>query len=169
MNKTAFENTMRFIVLVLSQVVVFNNINFLEYINPYIYLLFLVYFPYNKDTRIPFIFFSFLLGLSIDIFSDSGGVHAAATVFAAYFRPLMMRSAFGLSYDYHNIKIENTHLGQRINYLIILILTHHLILFGLEIFSFTHILLILKKALFSAIFTLILCLIFISLFSRRNT
>ena len=115
------------------------------------------------------IFSAFLLGLAIDMFSDSGGVHAAACVFVAYFRPLMMRSVFGVSYDYHNIKIEKTYFGQRINYLIILILTHHFVLFSLEIFSFAHILLILKKTLFSAIFTLIMCLIFISLFSRKST
>lgn len=160
---------LRFIILVLLQVTIFNNINFLGYINPYIYILFLILFPFDKDNRILFIFCSFLIGLTIDMFSDSGGVHAAACVTTAYFIPLMMRSIFGVSYDYHNIKIEKTYFGQRINYLIILILTHHFILFSLEIFSFAHILLILKKTLFSAIFTLILCLIFISLFSKKST
>ncbi|MCM5662646.1 rod shape-determining protein MreD [Galbibacter mesophilus] len=168
MNRSAFLNTVRFVVLVLFQVVIFNHINFLGYINPYVYILFIVFFPFDKDNRIPFIFFSFLLGLCIDIFSDSGGVHAAASVATAYARPLLMRSVFGVSYDYHHIKIEKTLFGQRINYLILLILTHHFILFGLEIFSFAHILLILKKTVFSAIFTLILCLIFISLFSRKS-
>ncbi|MDG3584076.1 rod shape-determining protein MreD [Galbibacter sp. CMA-7] len=169
MNKTTFINTVRFILLILLQVIIFNNINFLGYINPYIYILFIIFFPFDKDNRILFLFFSFLLGLSIDIFCDSGGVHAAACVCTAYCRPLMMRSVFGLSYDYHTIKIEKTHFGQRVNYLIILILTHHFILFSLEIFSFAHILLILKKTIFSAIFTLILCLIFISLFSRKSS
>ncbi|EIJ38772.1 rod shape-determining protein MreD [Galbibacter orientalis] len=169
MNNTAFVTILRFVALVILQVVIFSNINFLGYLNPYIYLLFIILFPFDKDNRILFIFSAFLLGLAIDMFSDSGGVHAAACVFVAYFRPLMMRSVFGVSYDYHNIKIEKTYFGQRINYLIILILTHHFVLFSLEIFSFAHILLILKKTLFSAIFTLIMCLIFISLFSRKST
>lgn len=169
MNKTVFINTVRFLVLVLFQVVLFNHINFLGYINPYIYILFIVFFPYNKDNRIFFILCCFLLGLYIDIFSDSGGVHAAACLVIGYLRPMMMRFVFGLSYDYYSIKIEKTHFGQRINYLLIFILTHHLILFSLEIFSFAHIVLILKKTVFSAIFTLLLCLIFISLFSRRSS
>ncbi|MEL4308640.1 rod shape-determining protein MreD [Joostella sp. CR20] len=169
MNKTIFVIILRFVLLVLLQVVIFNHINFLGYLNPYIYILFIVLFPFDKDNRILFIFCSFLIGLTIDMFSDSGGVHAAASVFVAYFRPLMMRSVFGVSYDYHNIKIESTYFGQRVNYLVILILTHHLMLFSLEIFSFAHVLLILKKTLFSAIFTLIMCLIFISLFSKKST
>src|SRR5690606_17607325 len=104
----------------------------------------------------------FLLGFSIDIFSDSGGVHAAACLVIAYLRPMMMRFVFGLSYDYYNIKIEKTHFGQRLNYLLILILTHHLIIFSLEIISFAHIILILKITLFRAILTFVKCLIFIS-------
>ncbi|TRZ43239.1 rod shape-determining protein MreD [Robertkochia solimangrovi] len=169
MNNTIVSNITRFIILVLLQVTLFNHIDFLGYLNPYIYILFIVYFPFDKETRIPFLFFSFLIGLSIDIFSDSGGVHSAASVAIAYLRPVIMRWAFGLSYDYQTLKISKTTFGQRFNFLSLLILTHHLILFTLEIFSFAQVVNILKKTIFSAIFTLILCLIFISLFSRKRS
>lgn len=169
MNNSSLSNTILFVLLVLFQATLFNHIDFMGYINPYIYILFLVYYPYDRENTIPFIFLSFLLGLSIDIFSDSGGVHAAATLTTAYLRPVMMRWAFGVSYDYHTIKIGKTTYGQRINYLMLLILTHHLVLFSLEIFSFAHLVIIVKKTIFSAIFTLILSLVFISLFSKKKS
>lgn len=169
MNNSSLSNTLLFIVLVFLQVTLFSRIDFLGYLNPFIYILFLVYYPYDRENHIPFIFFSFLLGLCIDIFSDSGGVHAAATLTTAYFRPVIMRWAFGVSYDHQTIKIGKTNFGQRFNYLTLLILTHHLVLFSLEIFSFAHLVILLKKTLLSTIFTLMMCLVSISLFSKKKT
>ena len=77
MNNIVAANITRFIILVLIQVLVLININFLGYINPYIYILFIILFPI-KNNRLLFIFLSFLLGLTVDLFLDSGGVHAAA-------------------------------------------------------------------------------------------
>jgi len=131
--------------------------------------LFIALFPIRKETRLLFLFLSFLIGLSVDLFSDSGGVHAAACVTVAYARPVILRFAFGNVYEYQTLKIASTAPGPRIIYLFFLILTHHLILFSLEIFSFTNILMILKKALFCTILTLLLSLMFISLFSRKRT
>ncbi|MBL7472985.1 rod shape-determining protein MreD [Robertkochia sediminum] len=169
MNNSSLSNALFFITLVFLQVTLFNRIDFLGYLNPFIYILYLVYHPYDKENRIPFIFTAFLLGLCIDIFSDSGGVHAAATLTTAFFRPVILRWAFGLSFDHQTIKIGKTTFGQRFNYLILLILTHHLVLFTLEIFSFAHLVILLKKTIFSTIFTLLLCLIFVSLFSKKRT
>lgn len=169
MNNRILTNSLRFVVLVLLQASIFNNINFLGYINPYVYVLFLIYFPFDKEERISYLFAAFLLGISVDFFSDSGGVHAAASLTVAFLRPVMMRASFGQSFDFNTLKLNKTTFGQRFNFLLILILTHHLILFLLEIFSFAHIQAILTKTLFSGVFTLILCLIFITLFSRKRT
>ena len=158
MNNAVSLNIIRFIVLVLVQVLVFNKINFSGYINPYIYILFIALYPI-KNNRLLFIFLSFLLGLSIDLFSDSGGVHAAASVAIAYARPVFLKFSFGAIYEHQTVKFGNTDIGQRFTYLSLLILIHHLILFSLEIFNSSKILLILKKSLFSSIFTLILCLL----------
>ena len=111
---------------------------------------------------------SFLLGLLIDIFSDSGGVHASAAVSLAYIRPILLKSSFGTLYEHQSVKFRNTEPGSLITYLILGTLPHHLILFSLEIFNISSILLILKKTLFSSIFTIILSLIIIILFSRNK-
>ena len=167
MNNVTTINTVRFILLVLTQSLVLNNINFLGYINPYIYILFIILFPI-KNNRMLFIFLSFLLGLSVDLFLDSGGVHAAACVTIAYVRPLILKFSFGMIYEHQTIKFSNTEFGQRLTYFSIIIFIHHLLLFSLEIFNVSNILLILKKTLFSGIFTILLCLLITVLFSSKR-
>lgn len=160
-------NIISFITLVLVQVLILNNINFLGYINPYIYVLFIVFYPV-KNNRMLFIFLSFLLGFCIDLFLDSGGVHAAACVTIAYIRPVVLKFSFGMIYEHQTVKFNNTEFGQRFSYFSILIFTHHLILFSLEIFKISRLLLVLKKTLFSGIFTLIVCLLITIIFSRKS-
>lgn len=167
MNSIATTHIIRFIVLVLIQALVLNNINFLGFINPYIYILFIILYPI-KNNRLLFIFLSFLLGLTVDLFLDSGGVHAAACVTIAYARPVILKSVFGAIYDHQTIKFSSTDFGQRITYFSIITLIHHLILFSLEIFNTSKIILILKKSLFSSIFTILLCILITILFSRKN-
>jgi len=67
MNTSFVTNFVRFIVLILVQVLVLNSIEFLGYINPYIYILFIILFPINNNRPL-FIFLGFLLGLTIDLF-----------------------------------------------------------------------------------------------------
>lgn len=160
-------NIIRFVVLVLVQVLVLNHINFLGNINPYIYILFIALYPIKKDGLL-FLILAFFLGLSVDLFSDSGGVHAAASVLIAYIRPIILKFSFGAMYEHQTIKFGTTDIGQRITYLTILTVIHHFVLFSLEIFNSSKIPLILKKSLFSSIFTIILCLLITILFSRRS-
>lgn len=167
MNNVVTTNIVRFLVLVLVQALVLNNINFLGYINPYVYILFIILFPV-KNNRMLFIFLSFLLGFCVDLFLDSGGVHAAACVTVAYIRPLILKFSFGMIYEHQTIKFNNTEFGQRLTYFAILTSIHHLILFSLEIFNTSKILLIFKKSLFSGIFTIILCLLITVLFSQKR-
>ncbi|MCX2838088.1 rod shape-determining protein MreD [Salinimicrobium profundisediminis] len=167
MNSVIFNNALRFIVLLMLQVLLLNNINFLGYINPYLYVVFILLYPFNANQTL-FIFLSFLLGWGIDIFEDSGGINAAACVVAAYIRPAVLRFSFGVSYDYQTIKFSSTQPGSRISYVLIIVLVHHLVLFLLEFFNFAHLLLLLKKTFFSAAFTIILVFITLALFNKRS-
>lgn len=167
MNNVTGINIARFIILLLVQVVICNHINFLGYINPYIYIIFIFLFPI-KDERLILLLSSFLLGMLVDMFSDSGGVHAAAAVSLAYVRPILLKSSFGMLYEHQSIKFSNTEIGSLISYISLGTVIHHLILFSLEIFNISNILLILKKTLFSSIFTIILSVLIIILFSRNR-
>lgn len=153
--------------LLLVQVLVLNHINFLGYINPYLYVLFIILFPI-KNNRMLFIFLSFLIGLMVDVFSDTGGIHAAASVTIAFLRPAALKFSFGAVYEHQTVKFNAIDTGQRLTYMTILITIHHLILFLLEIFNFSKVIFILKNALFSCIFTLLLCVLVTILFSRAS-
>ncbi len=166
MNSVISSNITRFLSLVLIQVLICSHINFLGYINPYIYILFIVLFPV-KNNRLLFIFFSFLLGLTMDLFLDSGGVHAASCVFIAYARPVVLKFAFGMQYEHQTMKFNAVELGAMLTYITILAFIHHLILFSLEIFSISKVILILQKTLFSGIFTILLCILITIIFSRK--
>jgi len=167
MNSVNINSIIRFVILILAQVLVFNHINFLGNINPYPYILFVLLFPINNNRTL-FIFLSFMLGLFVDLFSDSGGVHAAACVTIAFLRPPVLKFAFGVVYEHQTIKFNNTEFGNRIIYFSILILIHHLIMFLLEVFNISHILLVLQKTLFSSIFTILLCALISILFSNKQ-
>ncbi|CAH8282603.1 rod shape-determining protein MreD [Mariniflexile fucanivorans] len=167
MNNSVFLHIARFISLVFLQVVLFNHINFLGYINPYIYIMFIALFPV-KNNRFIIIFLSFFIGLTIDVFSDTGGIHAAACVFIAYVRPLILKFSFGMIYDHQTIKFNTVEFGEKLTYLTILTLLHHFMLFFLEMFSVSQIILVLQKTLFSSIFTILLILIVTIIFSKKT-
>jgi rod shape-determining protein MreD len=167
MNNIVAKNIIRFIMLLLVQVIICNHINFLGYINPYIYIIFIFLFPI-RDNRLVLLLVSFLLGMMVDMFSDSGGVHAAAAVCLAYARPVLLKTSFGMLYEHHSIKFSTTEIGSLITYIAIGTLVHHFILFTFEIFNISNILLLLKKTLFSSIFTSILSVLIIILFSRNR-
>lgn len=167
-NNEIFINGVRFLGLLLLQVLVLNHINFIGYINPYLYIIFILLYPFTGNKSL-LIFLSFLLGLGVDIFSDSGGVHAAASVFIAYIRPLILKFSFGVSYEYNAIKLNKVKFAERLLYIVVMIFLHHIVLFSLEIFSTARILLILKATLFSGILSLLLILCSLLLFSRNKT
>ena len=167
MNSLNINTTIRFLVLILTQVLIFSNINFMGSINPYPYILFIILYPANNNRTL-FIFLSFMLGLIVDIFSNSGGVHAAACVTIAFIRPAVLKFAFGMVYEHQTIKFNHTEFSNRITYFSILIVIHHLILYTLEIFNISNILLVLQKTLFSSSFTIILSTLISILFSNKQ-
>ncbi len=104
MNSTLLYNILRFILLLAAQIVVFNNIDFGGYINPFPYILFIILYPVNGNKS-GLLITSFLLGLTMDFFCNSGGVHAASCLILAYIRPSVFKFSFGLSYEYQTVRI----------------------------------------------------------------
>jgi rod shape-determining protein MreD len=153
--------------LVLAQVLIFNKLNFFGFINPMIYILFLFWYPL-KEKRSTFITICFLLGLTIDIFSDTLAINAAATSTIAFLRPPLMRFVFGVNYEFQSFRLNNATKAQQFTFLTLLIVIHHMVYFALEIFSFANILLIIKKTLFVGLASIVLCLLFSALFSTKK-
>ena len=162
MNSTLFVNIFRFILLLAVQIIIFNNMNFFGYISPYPYVLFMILYPVNGNKS-GLLAASFFLGLCMDLFSNSGGFHASACLILAYYRPYLFRVAFGLSYEYQTIKLNDVLTPERFTFILFSVLIHHLLLFFLEAFKFTLVLDVLLRTLFSTIFTIFICIIIIYL------
>jgi rod shape-determining protein MreD len=162
-NSTLIINIFRFILLVLAQVVLFNNMSLFGFVTPYPYILFILLYPVDGN-KLGLMGAAFLLGLILDMFGNSGGVHAAACLVLAFFRPAIFKFSFGLSYEYQTIRINDVLTPERFSFILIAVVMHHLVLFLLEVFRLSSLWDILLRTVFSTIFTLIVSIILIYLF-----
>lgn len=162
MNSALFVNIFRFGILLALQIVLFNSMNFLGYISPFPYILFIILYPVNGN-KIGLLLASFLLGIIMDVFSNSGGIHTAACITLAYYRPYIFKFSFGLSYEYQTIRLNDVLTPERFSFILFSVLLHHIILFILEAFRISFIWNILIRTALSTLFTIIICIIIIYL------
>ena len=162
MNSILIQNSVRFVVLLALQIFIFNNINFNGYINPYPYVLYILLYPVNANKNL-LLLGSFALGIVMDMFMNTGGVHTTACIVLAFLRPTILKFTFGLSYEYQTVRVADKLSSERFMYILISILIHHIILFTLEIFKFSFVIDITIRTLLSTLFTLIISIIIIYL------
>lgn len=158
---------LRFIALVLVQVLIFNRMNLFGFINPMVYILFLYWYPV-RENRTLLIAVAFALGFVVDLFSDTMAMHTAATLTAAVLRFPLMRFVFGVNLEFQNFRISNSTRVQQITFLALLIVVHHLVFYSLEIFSLTNLLLILKRVFLNGLGTFVFSILLASLFAIRK-
>lgn len=163
MNSVLVTNSIRFILLLIAQVAIFNNINLFGFINPFPYVLFIIIYPVNTP-KYSLLLSSFALGILMDMFCNSGGIHTTSCIIIAYFRPSFLKFSFGISYEYQTIRINEKLNLERFSFLLTIILTHHTVLFLLEIFRFNLMTDILLRIFLTTVFTTVLCVIVIYLF-----
>ncbi|MFO7702238.1 MAG: rod shape-determining protein MreD [Psychroflexus maritimus] len=159
MNKS-ITNSIRFVFFVLLQLYLLDNFLFLDYINPYVYIIFILLLPISMSS-IQVMLLSFLLGLTLDVFHNSGGVHAAACLVLGYFRPLALRNAFGVNFDFQTLKFYGEGFKPLLVYVSIMVGIHHLVMFSMEAFSLAYIPRILTNTLYSGIFSIALIILVI--------
>ncbi|HER08192.1 MAG TPA: rod shape-determining protein MreD [Bacteroides sp.] len=129
-------NIIRFIVVVLVQVLVLDNIMLHGYLVPYFYLLFLLLMPFETPRWIQLLA-GFLLGLSVDLFENTPGMHTAATVLVAYLRPYLLNLlAPRDGYEPETYpRIHYYGFSWFLKYTLALVVIHHFALFYLEVFQ----------------------------------
>lgn len=146
-----------FVLFVLLQVLVLNNILFYGFINPYLYILFLITLPSNL-SRSTFLLIGFIMGLLVDIFSGTPGCHASACVLLCYLIPYL-QNLFGPRSD-HSSNVQPSFKtygsGGFMQYAVILVVIHHFFFLLVEDGSLSDILWVLSKTLFSSIFTIMM-------------
>ncbi|MNF29958.1 hypothetical protein D3C84_106760 [compost metagenome] len=162
MNSTLLVNIFRFILLLAVQIIVFNNMNFFGFVSPFPYILFIILYPVNGNKS-GLLIASFLLGLVMDMFSNSGGIHAASCLALAFYRPYLFKFSFGLSYEYQTVKLNDVLTPERFSFILLSVLIHHFVLFVLEAFQFSFFWDILLRTALSTVFTIIICIIIIYL------
>jgi hypothetical protein len=113
-----------------------------------------------STPRYAMLLLGFLLGLSIDIFSNTPGIHTSATVFMAFLRPVVVNPSTIDDADVVlPLSIVRFGLWWFIKYAGILIMLHHLFLFFIEMFTFDHFFTTLSRSFLSAIFTFVFVVI----------
>lgn len=165
------KNIIRFILFILVQVFVLNQIPPLHHlINPYIYFLFILWLPF-KIGRISLMILALALGLALDYFTKTPGLHAAPCVLIAYLRPFLINVLItqeGVEANYEEPSIKSLGFGAYFIYISVLTLIHHVFLFLLEALQFGGVWYFLGKTLLSVAISIFLILITELLFVRKQ-
>lgn len=155
MNEGAILNSgVRFILLLVVQILLLRQISWgfagKDYLFIFIYPLFTLLLPFRMLKTVV-ILLSFFMGLSIDLFYETLGIHAAAATFLGFVRPALLR--FVQPQEQYNIKAHPT--GDSLGwswfarYTAYGLLLHLLVFFSVQVFTFVYWDEILLKTLFS--------------------
>jgi rod shape-determining protein MreD len=150
-----------FILLILLQILIFNNIQFSGYVNPYIYILFILLLPIEIPSWL-LLLLSFTTGLIMDFFYGSTGMHSSATVLAGFVRPYVLRVISPRDgYDLGSDPSMQTYgFIWFLTYTSLIVLVHHTALFYLEVFRFADFFRTMLRVLLSSLFSITFILLF---------
>jgi len=154
-----FRYSVIFILLILFQVLILNNIQISGYINPFAYILFILILPVETAGWLILIL-AFLAGLIVDLFMGSAGMHASASVAAAFVRPFLLRSMAPRDGYEPEAEPSMEQYGFRwfAIYTLIIVAVHHLVLFWLEVMDISNFTGIMLRMLASTLFSTVMIL-----------
>ncbi len=154
-------NIGRFLILVLIQVFIFNNIHLTSYgVVPVVYILYIILLPFETPNWIVLIL-AFFIGLSIDIFSNTLGLNAAASVLIAFIRPgILNYLSPRTGYETGTFpRVYYQGLKWFLKYSISLVLIHQTGYYLLESFGFDNFWVLLYKVFIASLISMILIVI----------
>lgn len=160
MIKVLPRNILRFAVLVLFQVLILNNVQINGYLNPYVYILFILLLPFETPNWLMLVT-AFLLGLTVDLFTQTPGIHAFASVFMAFTRPFVLnilspRDGYG-SGTYPRVYYYG--FEWFLKYALALVFIHHFVLFFVEVFRISGFFHTLLRTVVSTLFSTLIIVI----------
>lgn len=169
MNRLVINNIFRFITLVLIQVLIMNKINFYGFLNPYVYILFILLLPFETPGWL-LLLLSFTMGLTVDLFSATLGLHAASSVFAGFMRPLIIKMV-GEKPEYDittQPKLQQMGLKWFMAYAMLMVFANHLFLNMLDVFSFDEFWQTLLRVVISTLATFLFIMLFEYIFAAKK-
>lgn len=172
MNNDFLKNIVRIILVVLIQVLILKRLNLsigsFNYIHILFYPILIMILPLRISKPV-LLLIGFAIGLTVDLFYDSLGVHASASVFLAYIRPYILnifepRGGFSV-----NISPTKHSLGIYwfIRYAAAMLLIHLVFYFSMEVFTLVYLKEIILRTLFSFIFSFAFIMLYKLLFNPK--
>lgn len=169
MNFNIIKHTWRLIVVTAIQVLILNHIYLGGFITPFIYPIIILLLPFDTRGWVLLVY-AFGVGLLVDMFSESMGMHSAALVIMAFFRPAVIRM-ISIKTDFEpgsEPRIENNGFGWVLLYSFILVLIHHFALFSIEVFRVDEISQIFLRAALSGLVSTFIIIITHLLMGKPN-
>ena len=160
--------TASFILLILMQVLILNNLHLSIFVNPYIYILFILILPFETPGWLV-LSLAMITGLTMDAFSNTPGMHSASLVFMGFLRQYLLRifaprdgyeSGQSPHYQYMGLTWFLIYAG-------ILTFIHHFLLFYMEDFSTSQIFRNLLKVFLSSMLSMVIMIVLL-LFSYKE-
>lgn len=173
MNSNTLPHLVRFFILLIVQVIMLKNIelggSLFNYIQLIIYPLFLFILPF-KTSHAYLILLGLLIGLSVDVFYNTLGVHASASVFTGFIRPYVLNllkptGGFPAGNSPNRYRMGNNWF---VRYIGLMLGAHLLFLFAMEAFSPIYLPFVVLKSLASFIPSAILMMVYMLIFNPRD-
>jgi hypothetical protein len=159
-SQTVIKLVLTFVIYLVLQIVVLRNFVFFDVAFCFVYIACILLIPDEIDP-IWVILISFLIGLLVDIFYNTAGVHASASVMIGYLRGYIIKFLFPTRGVENDITISLKEMGSErfVRYVAILTIIHHSMLFFVEAGGFQFFLITVLKIICSVIFTMFLIII----------
>ena len=144
----------RYALVMLLQVLLFDQLQLWGACHPYIYMLCLLMMPITLPHSVDMVIGAGA-GLIMDIFSNTLGVHMAACTLLMFIRPYLIGVIVN-DKDRLNEQISLRAIGMEafIKYVVILVLIHHITIFSLAAWSWDHFGFVLLETIVSSFITI---------------
>ena len=165
------KNSIRFVLFLLIQVIILNEVPPLhQFITPYLYFTFLLWLPFGT-SRLTLTVVGFFLGYSLDLFTNTPGLHAAAAALIGYIRPTILNLLLAQETSEEVAKepsVGTMGWGPYFIFTILLTFIHHFYLVLLEWMQFGSFGYFIGKVFATTIISVILILLAELIMNRRK-
>ncbi|HKG07586.1 MAG TPA: hypothetical protein VKB19_14045 [Pedobacter sp.] len=167
-SRLIFVNAVRWVILLLVQILLLRNLSFYNMATPFVYILFMLLLPFGIPNFILYLV-AFLTGLTLDAFYDTLGVHITACIMLALVRILFISVTVSRDgFDEPEPTLGNMGFKWFSLYALLCTFSHHLVLFLLETFRLTELSYTLLRCLLSGLFTLFAVILIEFVFYNRR-
>lgn len=173
MNNQIIRHFLRFLLVFIIQVILLKRLDLslgsFNYMHLFLYPILILFLPF-KTPRSVLLIIAFFLGLGLDFFYDSLGIHASAAIFIAFIKKYVLKllePIEGYNLD-QNISVSAIGLPWILSYVGVLLFVHNLWFFSVEAFSFVYLKEILLRTFSTFFASYILIMLYLLIFNPKS-